>query len=211
MADAIFDPRGENQFYELKLAPRPSLQALRDGKVLFFDNTKLDFCHYREIFTRLEAVLNENGIHHIEHVRQSVRGTMTEQIRALADNLAQRQVQAAVVALADMGTSVMTTILAIELEKRGIATLLIASPPGDNLAEHVAHYRAGQLCICRLDIYQASTVSDIRRQVDAQRACVLAALTCAGNTQAAAALHPKMDRDRHVSGAEMMRYSGWTR
>lgn len=129
LADAIFDPRGENQFYELKLAQRPSLQALRDGKVLFFDNTKLDFCHYREIFTRLEAVLNENGIHHIEHVRQSVRGTMTEQIRALADNLAQRQVQAAVVALADMGTSVMTTILAIELEKRGIATLLIASPP----------------------------------------------------------------------------------
>ncbi|BEO62659.1 hypothetical protein SMQE30_30820 [Serratia marcescens] len=208
LAEAIFDPRGENRFYELQLAPRPSLQALRDGKVLFFDNIKLDFCHYREIFTRLETILNELGIHHIEHVRQSVRGTMTAQIRVLADQLAQTGVQAAVVALADMGTSVMTTILAIELEKRGVATLLIASPPGDNLAEHVAHYRAGQLCICRLDIYQASSVSDIRRQVDARRAYVLEALTGAGDRPAAAALHPKMDLDRGHSGANMMPYHG---
>lgn len=207
-ADSIFDPRGKSRFYTLQLTPRPTLQALRDGKVLFFDNTKLDFCHYREIFTRLEAILNEHGIHGIEYVRQSVRGTMTEQIRELADTLAQKGAQAAVVALADMGTSVMTTILAIELEKRGIATLLIASPPGDNLAEHVAHYRAGQLCICRLNIYQASTVSDIRQQVDAQHAYVLEALTCTGNMQAAAALHPKMDLDRSQSRTEIMPYHG---
>ncbi|ECC9829061.1 hypothetical protein D6K36_10970 [Salmonella enterica subsp. enterica] len=207
-SDSILDPRGKNCFYELQLAPRPNLQALRDSTVLFFDNTKLDFCHYREIFIRLETILNENGIHRIEHVRQSVRGTMTEQIRELADKLAGKEVQAAVIALADMGTSVMTTILAIELEKRGIATLLIASPPGDNLAEHVAHYRAGQLCICHLDIYQASTVSDIRKQVDAQRAYVLEALTCAGNIQSSALLHPKMDLDRSHSGAEMMPYYG---
>lgn len=206
LIDYIFDPRGNSHFYELKLAPRPSPQALRDGKILFFDNTKLDFCHYREIFTRLETIFNEHGIHHIEHVRQSVRGTMTVQIRELADKLVQKEVQAAVVALADMGTSVMTTILAIELEKRGVPTLLIASPPGDNLAEHVAHYRAGKLCICRLDIYQASTVSDIRWQVDTQRAYVLEALTCTGNTQAAAELHPKMDLDRSHSGTEMMPY-----
>ena len=206
LIDYIFDPRGNNHFYELKLAPRPSLQALRDGKILFFDNTKLDFCHYREIFTRLEIIFNEHSIHRIEHVRQSVRGTMTAQIRELADKLVQKEVQAAVVALADMGTSVMTTILAIELEKRGIPTLLIASPPGDNLAEHVAHYRAGQLCICRLDIYQASTISDIRWQVDAQRSYVLEALTCTGNTPAAAELHPKMDLDRSHSATEMMPY-----
>lgn len=35
LADFIFDPRGENRFYELQLAPHASLQALRDGKVLF--------------------------------------------------------------------------------------------------------------------------------------------------------------------------------
>ncbi|EGL1840416.1 TPA: hypothetical protein ACWV4W_005481, partial [Salmonella enterica subsp. enterica serovar Muenchen] len=207
LTDTIFDPRGDNCFYELQLAPRSSLQALRNGKVLFFDNTKLDFCHYREIFTRLKTVLNEHGINNIEYVRQSVRGTMTEQIRTLADKLLQKQVQAAVVALADMGTSVMTTILAIELEKRGIATLLIASPPGDNLAEHVAHYRAGQLCICRLDIYQASSISDIRQQIDKQIAYVLEALTSAGNIQAAAVLHPKMDLNRSKSGTGMMPYS----
>ncbi|EIL6545346.1 hypothetical protein LL645_004124 [Salmonella enterica] len=207
LTDTIFDPRGDNCFYELQLAPRSSLQALRNGKVLFFDNTKLDFCHYREIFTRLKTVLNEHGINNIEYVRQSVRGTMTEQIRTLADKLLQKKVQAAVVALADMGTSVMTTILAIELEKRGIATLLIASPPGDNLAEHVAHYRAGQLCICRLDIYQASSISDIRQQIDEQSAYVLEALTSAGNIQAAAVLHPKMDLNRSKSGTGMMPYS----
>lgn len=110
LTDYIFDPRGKDHFHQLKLAPRPSLQTLRDGKILFFDNTKLDFCHYQEIFTRLETILNEHGIHRIEHVRQSVRGTMTAQIRELADKLVKKEVQAAVVALADMGTSVMTTI-----------------------------------------------------------------------------------------------------
>ncbi|MEC5345274.1 hypothetical protein ABRZ24_22035 [Brenneria populi] len=103
LADSIFAPRGKNRFYELQLAPRPSLQVLRAGKVLFFDNTKLDFCHYREIFTRLETVLNEHGIHRIEHVRQSVRSTMTVQLRELAEKLASKEVQATVVALANMG------------------------------------------------------------------------------------------------------------
>lgn len=118
LADSIFDPRGKNRFYELQLAPRTSLQALRDGKVLFFDNTKLDFCHYREIFTRLETVLNKHGIYRIKHVRQSVHGTMTEQIREQADHLVRKEVQAAVVALADMGTSVVTTIALSNWKKR---------------------------------------------------------------------------------------------
>ncbi|HGZ7372210.1 TPA: hypothetical protein ACOL2H_004194 [Vibrio parahaemolyticus] len=195
LTHSLLDPRGQIKRETFQLALRKDTATLTQGKILFFDNTKLAFCNYNEIFVRLEAMLYEWGCHHIEHVCRSVRGTMTEQIRLLADELASADYAAAVVALADMGTSVMTTILSIELEKRGIPTLLIASPPGNQLAEHVAHYRAGQLCICHLDIYQASTVDDIRQQVDAKHDVVFAALTQEGHTQAAAQLVPKMDAD----------------
>ncbi|MFA0628314.1 hypothetical protein AB4589_10850 [Vibrio sp. 10N.222.49.A3] len=207
LAISIFDPRGENKIDELQLAPRPSIQSLKEGKVLFFDNTKLSFCNYKEIFISLEAFFKDNGINNIEHVRQSVRGTMTQQMRELAAILAKENYTAAVVALADMGTSVMTTILSIELERKGIPTLLIASPPGDHLAEHVAHYRAGQLCICHLDIYQASTVNDIKQQIEGKRAYALESLTAHGkDLTAAAKLNPKMDLDRASLSNKMMPY-----
>lgn len=111
LAISIFDPRGENQIDELQLAPRPSIQSLKEGKVLFFDNTKLSFCNYKEIFISLEAFFKDNGINNIEHVRQSVRGTMTQQMRELAAILAKENYTAAVVALADMGTSGLLQII----------------------------------------------------------------------------------------------------
>ncbi|MGI0119823.1 UGSC family (seleno)protein [Zooshikella sp. RANM57] len=191
---STLDPRGTHKTRSLQLAKRSLPAALESGKVLFFDNTKLRFCNYNEIYTRLTHELNKHGIHSIVRVCQSVRGTMTEDMRKLAASLALENYTAAIVALADMGTSVMTTILAIELEKVGIPTVLIASPPGNQLAEHVAHYRAGQLCICHLDIYQASTHKDIAQQVLRQKDFILQALSAPPDKlHRLAKLHPQMD------------------
>ena len=42
----ILDPRGEQERPVIKLAQRPSIDELKKGKVLFYNNTKLGFCNY---------------------------------------------------------------------------------------------------------------------------------------------------------------------
>ena len=37
----VLDPRGQQERPILKLAPRVSLEELKKGKILFYDNTKL--------------------------------------------------------------------------------------------------------------------------------------------------------------------------
>ncbi|MGE8358212.1 MAG: hypothetical protein ACN6N0_17645, partial [Microvirgula sp.] len=138
-------------------------------------------CNYAEIFTAIKRNFSERGICHFSDFRQSVRGSMSSDLRERARHLARDGYVAAVVALADMGTSPMTTVLAIELEKAGIPTLLISAPPGDGLARHVAYFRAGHLCICNLDIYQASTVDEITRQVEENIDYMIDALTLPDN------------------------------
>ena len=142
--EAIIDPRGQVGINTIGLSPRPDMAALKAGPILFYDNTKLDFCHYAEIFTAIKRNFRERGICHFSDFRQSVRGSMSSDLRERARHLARDGYVAAVVALADMGTSPMTTVLAIELEKAGIPTLLISAPPGDGLARHVAYFRAGR-------------------------------------------------------------------
>lgn len=179
--EAIIDPRGQVGINTIGLSPRPDMAALKAGPILFYDNTKLDFCHYAEIFTAIKRNFRERGICHFSDFRQSVRGSMSSDLRERARHLARDGYVAAVVALADMGTSPMTTVLAIELEKAGIPTLLISAPPGDGLARHVAYFRAGHLCICNLDIYQASTVDEITRQVEENIGYMIDALTLPGH------------------------------
>ena len=49
----VLDPRGQQDRPKLTLAPRVSMDDLRRGPVLFYDNTKLGFCHYMEVFRRI--------------------------------------------------------------------------------------------------------------------------------------------------------------
>ncbi|MFM2480940.1 hypothetical protein [Celerinatantimonas sp. YJH-8] len=192
----------------LVLSSRPSLNSIRDGKLLFFDNTKLGFCHYRTIYTTLKYYLYQHSIVNLDYVRKSVRGTMTEQMRDLARELSQKNYCGAILALADMGTSVMTTILAIELEKLGVPSVLISAPPGDKLAEHVAYYRAGNLCICHLDIFQASTDLQIKEQTLAHAQYILEALCSQPESLAKlATLSPQMDRDLLENASDSIQYT----
>ena len=177
----ILDPRGRQERPLLQLAPRVTLEELRKGKILFYDNTKLGFCNYMEVFVRIKERLREMGITNFVDYRETVRGKDTQKLEEYAAMLAQEKPVAAIVALGDMGTSPATCILTIALEKLGIPSVYITAPPGGELVEGVAFYRAGQLCLCKIDIYQASTKEEIREQIDLKWDYIIDSLTAQGD------------------------------
>jgi hypothetical protein len=171
------------------------LEALRKGRILFYNNTKLDFCNYAEVFTAIKRQFRALGVTNFVDYRETVRGKSTAGLRRTAQELAQEGFSAAVVALADMGTSPATAILTVELERAGVPSVLIGAPPGGPLAEQVAFYRATNLCICLIDIFQASSVDDVAREIDAYSDEIVDALTLpADQLSAQATIEPTMDR-----------------
>ena len=84
----IVDPRGRQERPLLRLARRPTRQALKRGKVLFYNNTKLDFCNYGEVFAaikRCHEVLHQMGA---PRVMTSIKaGTRTDRDQTLEDKI----------------------------------------------------------------------------------------------------------------------------
>lgn len=173
----LLDPRGKQERPVIKLAPRVGLEKLKKGKILFYNNTKLGFCNYSEIFVAIKKHFTKMGITNFVDYCETVRGKSTEDLENYAKMLSEEKPDAAVVALGDMGTTPATTIVAIALEKLGIPTVYITASPGAELAEGVAFYRAGNLCLCPVDIYQASTREEVAEQVDSQMDCIIESLT----------------------------------
>jgi hypothetical protein len=173
----VLDPRGIQERPIIKLAPRVSLEMLKNGKILFYNNTKLSFCNYGEVFVRIKERFREMGISKFIDYTETVRGKDTKALEKYAAMLAKEKPDAAVVALGDMGTSPATCILTIALEKLGIPSVYITAPPGGDLVEGVAVYRAGNLCLCKIDIYQASTSEEVRREIDKKWQYIVDSLT----------------------------------
>lgn len=179
----LLDPRGYQERPMLELAKRPSLDELRGGKILFYNNTKLDFCRYYTVFDRIKERLRGIGCDDTKWVeyRETVRGKNAERLGEYAAMLAEEKPVAAIVAFGDMGTSSSTTVLTIALEKLGIPAVYMTAPPGTAITEGVGVYRAGELCMCSVDIYQASTADEIAREVDKKWDYILASLTTNGD------------------------------
>lgn len=175
----ILDPRGLQPRPEFQLAPRVTVAELKKGPILFFDNAKLGFGNYMQVFTRIKDRFGKNGIQNYIDVRQTVRGKTSRDLEELAEKLAEHKPAAAILALGDMGVSPATAIVAIAMEKLGIPTVYITAPPGTDLARAVAHYRAGELCICSIDLFQGSTMEEISMMVDEQMPGIYDALTLA--------------------------------
>ncbi len=182
MVHSILDPRGIQERPMITLAHRPSLEELKTGKILFYNNTKLGFCNYYTVFDRIKEHLREIGCDDSKWVEytETVRGKNAEKLAEYAAMLAKEQPVAAIVAFGDMGTSSSTTVLTIALEKLGIPAVYMTAPPGTAITEGVGVYRAGELCLCSVDIYQASTVEEVAEQVDLKWDYILAALTSNG-------------------------------
>ena len=192
--NSLLDPRGRQERPVIKLAPRVSIDDLKNGKILFYNNTKLSFCNYGEVFVRIKERFREMGIQNFIDYRETVRGKDTQKLEAYAAMLAREKPTAAIVALGDMGTSPATCIVTIALEKLGIPSVYVTAPPGGDLVEGVAVYRAGNLCLCKIDIYQASTVEEVRGEIDKKWNYILDSLTGTPEKLAAAAhIDFKMD------------------
>ena len=190
----LIDPRGRQERPVIQLAPRVSLDALKNGKILFYDNTKLSFCNYGEVFVRIKERFRGMGVSNFIDYRETVRGKDTQKLEAYAAMLAEEKPVAAIVALGDMGTSPATCIVTIALEKLGIPSVYVTAPPGGELVEGVAVYRAGNLCLCKIDIYQASTVDEVRSEIDKKWEYILDSLTGSPEKLSAAArIDFKMD------------------
>jgi tRNA A37 threonylcarbamoyladenosine biosynthesis protein TsaE len=173
----LLDPRGFQERPIIKLAPRVSVAELKKGKILFYNNTKLSFCNYGEVFVRIKERFRDMGISTFIDYLETVRGKDTAALEKYAAMLAKEKPAAAVVALGDMGTSPATCIVTMALEKLGIPSVYITAPPGGELVEGVAVYRAGNLCLCKIDIYQASTVEEVRHEIDLKWDYIIDSLT----------------------------------
>jgi hypothetical protein len=179
-AENILDPRGLQERPRLKLAPRATMDALRKGPVVFYDNTKLAFCNYIEVYRRIKANFAEEGISNIVDFRETVRGKSTEELKNYAKKLADVKPVAAILALGDVGTSPATAIITIAMEELAIPSVYITSPPGTDLVRGVVYYRAGQLCLCPIDIYQGSSIDEIDKKVDAVMQLIYDSFTLEG-------------------------------
>jgi hypothetical protein len=178
--EKILDPRGSQDRPMLELAPRKTMEALRKGPVLFYDNTKLGFCNYIEVYKRIKANFAKDGITNIIDFRETVRGKSTEDLKQYAKKLADAKPVAAILALGDVGTSPATAIMTIAMEELGVPSVYITSPPGTDLVRGVVFYRAGQLCVCPIDIYQGTSVEEIDKKVDDVMQVIYDAFTLAG-------------------------------
>ena len=173
----ILDPRGGNHKREIRLANRPGLQELSRGKLLIYNNTKVEFCNYTEIIPCLKACFESRGVKQFVDFRRTVRGLNGEGLEKLADELVALGITAAVIALGDMGVSPASTLLTIALEKRGVPAVLITASPGAELAQATAYYHAGRLCLSQIDLYQGTTKESVVRQVQEQFPFILDCLT----------------------------------
>ena len=153
------------------------MEALKKGPVVFFDNTKLGFCNYMQVYRRLKVNFAKDGITNLIDYRETVRGKSTRGLKAMAAKLAALKPVAAILALGDVGTSPLTTIVTIGMEELGIPSVYITSPPGSDLVRGVVYYRAGQLCVCPIDIYQGSTIEEIDKKVDEVMPVIYESLT----------------------------------
>ncbi len=178
--NALLDPRGYQEREVIQLAKRPTLEELQKGKILFYNNTKLGFCNYNTVFDQIKKHFTELGITNFVEYTETVRGKNSEKLYEYASMLAQEKPTAAIVAFGDMGTSSSTTVVTIALEKLGIPAVYMTAPPGTGITEGVGVYRAGNLCLCSVDIYQASTVEEVAAQVDLKWDYILHSLTTNG-------------------------------
>ena len=175
--EPIFDPRGKQKRHTLKLASRPTFETLKERPVLFYNNTKLSGGHYDRIFPHIKTNLSDRGITRFLDITETIRGKRLGGLMDLAERLVRLNAVAAIVALGDMGVSPATTLLTIALEERGLPTVYLTVSPGHELAQAVAFYRAGRLCLCPLDLYQGSSAREVEATVDRQMWRIVDCLT----------------------------------
>jgi hypothetical protein len=197
LSGKLVDPRGQQPRELLKLAKRPTLEELKKGKVIFYNNTKLYHNNYMTIFHYTKEKLAKEGIANVVEIAETPRGKTNQDLRDFAAKMAAKEPVAVIVAIGDIGVSPACTVVSIALEELGVPTLYITAPPGTNLTRAVAHYRAGRLCITSFeDLFPGNTVEEIKAMIDEQWPSMMDALLLPpGEIEKRADLRFEMDSD----------------
>ena len=147
------------------LAARPA--GLDGRSVVLFNNSKLDpeWGQLGVIFEVVEAALRSTypGAHPVG-ISLDLLGPGKDPLGAGFDAVMAHHPAAVVLALADIGVSQRTVALALQLEARGIATCIIAAPPGGGFARAVSAIQLPGLPIVELAVSNTSArqaVSDL--------------------------------------------------
>jgi len=117
------------------LASRPD--TLTGTTVVLVDNGRLGHPVYEGFQTALIGLLTKNGARAVD-LQFPLIGYSAQQLETAASDVAELRPQAAVIALGEAGISQPTVQFAIELEKRGIATVGLYIDPGVSMARAVA-------------------------------------------------------------------------
>jgi hypothetical protein len=155
-----------------------TLRDLSAARVLLFDNGKLGagYGPRRVIFDVVREALERQApgaTVEVQSLDLLLEGLAD--LAALADHIAGRGVDAVVLALVDAGVGMPTTVLAVELERRGVATCTICEGPGVAVAAAVAR-PAPWLGLAQLPALFGADEADVRRYCEAVVDDVLGAL-----------------------------------
>jgi hypothetical protein len=161
------------------LVPAPRVPDLARARVLLFDNGKLsaDYGPRRVIFDAVrERLARDVPDAQLASRSQDLLLLDLREIEQLADAIAADGVDAVVLALVDAGVGMPTTVLAIALERRGIATCTICEGPGLLMAAAVAR-PAPFLAFVELPVILGADAATVRARADAVVEDVVVGLT----------------------------------
>lgn len=157
MITTVFDPRPPRTSIGVPPSTRPS--TLAQTRILLFDNGKLapEYGARRAIFDVLiERLAVEAPGVRIEERSEDLLRLDIDELGVLADSIAASGVSAVILALVDAGVGMPTAVLAIELERRGMATCTICEGPGLGLAAACAETEAPFLALVHLPVLQGA-------------------------------------------------------
>lgn len=149
---AVVDPRMPEHDEPPPLADRPG--DLNAGTVLLWDNGKLHDAYgpYRAILDAVsEEIRGSYPMARVEQHRENLLVGGVDWLQTRAADVAAQGIAAVVIALCDWGVSQPSTIFATELERRGVATCIIATEVGSRQVLASAAFMLPGLPIVKLE------------------------------------------------------------
>ena len=134
----MVDPRGELRFGGVPLTIRPP--SLSGRSILLFDNGQLtqQVSRYGPIFPWLsQRIESEQSARCVTRIRDLLSASRKDLI-AIAQDVADSGFHGVILALCNAGVTQPTSILAAELERRGVACVQLCTTQGGPLAEATA-------------------------------------------------------------------------
>jgi hypothetical protein len=188
----LTDPRGIPA--GVPVLPAERVGTIEGRRILLLDNGKLSVAAgpYAEVAAALQGGMAEATW---AHATINLLHTSDTEIDVIADHLiAERRPAACVVALADAGVTANTALLAVALERRGIPTVIIATPLGAGLARAILRANGLALDPIELDIVRSDSPEHVHKLAVGEMPRIRATLTQAA-TPAASAQSSLFPRD----------------